>query len=123
MRHPQDLVTEDDTRSGGGGAGRPDKCFYCTANTGTVHDWECVCLTKAVKVRMTVELIIERPRSWGKDDIESHLNESSWCSNNILDEIKHYTKEDSECLCFSSQFEYLGDATNEEARKSGLLNA
>jgi hypothetical protein len=118
------IVTEDDTRSAG--AGIPSKCFYCNGRRGGPHDPECVCLKKPIKIKVTLELIDVRPRSWSKHDIESHYNESSWCANNIVPVIQRHLDHDDDlnvnldCLCQRMTVEYLGDATVEEAEAANL---
>lgn len=118
MRFPGNVVTLEDTRSGGG-AGTPDKCLYCKAPTGGPHTEECVCIERPVKIRMTVELIITHPRSWDAGSINFHLNDSSWCANNILGELDRLAG-GGRCLCSATEFEFIGDATLEEAVEQGL---
>lgn len=120
MRFPGNTVTLDDTRSGGTGAGTPDKCFYCNGKAGHEHEAKCVCIDRSVKVRLTFDLVVARPRSWDKDDIDFQLSDSSWCMDNILGDIERHTLGDR-CLCSRSSGEYLGDATIEEAIEAGLI--
>jgi len=46
---------------------------------------------------MVVEYDIKIPNFWDKDNVEFHRNESSWCADNALDELKRLVKED--CMC------------------------
>lgn len=118
MRFPENVVTEEDTRAKG--AGVPEKCFYCKGKFGAEHDADCVCLQRPVKIRLTIELIITQPRDWQKDMIEFHMNESSWCMDNIMEDLARYADSDDRCLCPISNVEYIGEATLEEAIDAGL---
>ena len=118
MRYPGNVVTVADTRYPG--SGRPDCCLYCKAAIGGPHEDDCVCIHRPVKVKMTVEVIISVPRSNDKHAIEFHLNDSSWCTDNILDVFARQSAA-GHCLCLNSHFEYVGDATLEEAVDVGLI--
>ncbi len=113
MRFPGNVVTKEDLRS------NAEKCFYCTGVLDGEHDAACVILDRPVKVRMTIDLIIARPRSWAKHDIEFHLNDSSWCIDNIKDDIERQVGD--RCLCSFANFEYTGEATLEEASAAHLV--
>lgn len=128
MDAPDPDVTVSQTRSSPGALGDPRKCFYCTAATGTPHDDGCVCLTKSVVMRVTVEYVASVPRSWGKEDIEFHRNESSSCANNQIRELSRAAdmmaanaRPGGSCGCFCSNLssEYLRDATAEDERHFG----
>jgi hypothetical protein len=56
-----DLPTRDD----GVRAGDPDHCFYCQASRGE-HTAECVCVTRSVVMRLTVDVV---PRIWSHEDV------------------------------------------------------
>lgn len=68
---------------------------------------------------MTFDLIMEVPRGWAKEQIEFRYNEGTWCSGNITNDLERVFKVD-ECMCARTSFEYLGDATLEEAVEDGL---
>jgi len=99
-------VTKDDTRDH-----HPTKCFYCNSHLGNPHEFECVVPTRKVKVKVIIDLVVDEPISWDKYDIESHLNESSWCADNILDKIEEY-KENGRCICNITKIEYVGELEN-----------
>lgn len=106
------------------------KCFYCHSDIGAVHDSTCVLVRRRVRVRLAVPgyeplvYSIVVPASWTVKDIEFHRNESSWCANNAIRELKSIDPEFSEslylkyardrdpnadCLCSDANFEYVED--------------
>lgn len=122
MRYPGNVVTAGDTRSKG--RGTPDKCFYCSGLIGKEHDVECVCIDRPVKMRFVLELVIAVPRSWTQDEINFRYQESSWCADNLLSQIKRHTAgpdDDKLCLCSRTDAVYIGEATMEEALTAGLV--
>lgn len=102
------LVTLEDERPAGKGSGR---CFYCPSKIGDRHALDCVIFTKKVIVRMTVEYEVEVPHSWGKDMIEFHRNDGTWCCDNALDELELLSNEGTKgksCLCAQDmKFEFI----------------
>ena len=92
-------------------AGLPDECFWCNRKIGDEHCWECVKPKKTVRLRVTFEYDAEVPRSWDKDAIEFHHNESSWCLDNIKQELEEFfKKKPNTChLCSSGNVEFLHD--------------
>ena len=118
MRFPGNIVTRDDTRCDG--AGTPEKCFYCTGALGGQHDEQCVILQRPVRVRITFEIVVAVPRSHTKEQLEFHWNDSSWCTDNIMNDLARYSESRERCLCPVSTFEYLEDVTLEEAEADGL---
>lgn len=97
-------------------AGKPDACFYCSSVVGTEHARDCVIVTKRVKVRYTLEIEVDVPYAWNKEFFEFHRNESSWCADNVVDEITAYVERlDSEggCVCdnFKAEFISVTDGT------------
>jgi len=88
------------------------RCFYCQQPIGEPHKPGCVLVKKRVKMRMTVEYEVEVPAAWGKEQIEFHRNASSWCANNAISELEEYFDDEArECMCGSSEFDYLGGDT------------
>lgn len=87
------------------------QCFYCRRPIGDEHGSDCVLVRRKVKVRMTTEYEIEVPAHWKKDNVEFHRNESSWCANNALDELKAISCKGG-CLCSTIEYEYLEDASD-----------
>lgn len=49
-------------------------------------------------VRITVDLLMEFPKDWDDRLIEFHLNESSWCFDNLIDKLEQYSEEHG-CIC------------------------
>jgi hypothetical protein len=115
MIHPETHeVTED---RGPRPAGPPDECFYCLQPVGERHKGDCIIRERTVVLRMTVELVVRVPEEWDHDMIEFHRNESSWCSGNVVSELKR-----KECLCRETKFQYLREATQEEDEEWGLTH-
>ena len=63
---------------------------------------------KSVKIRVVLEVPHEVPEDWGADEINFHLNESSWCANSILPELERLSQSEG-CLCAFFKGEYVGD--------------
>lgn len=99
-----ELVRKCDTRSD------RQKCGYCSSALGQPHEPKCVCRRKLVVVRATVEYIVSVPAAWDARSIWSARNESSWCKDNMLDELDAASKDG--CLCRHVHFDYLRDATD-----------
>ena len=100
-------------------AGRPDQCFYCGQPVGAEHKEDCVCRVKVVMVQVTMTIPRVVPASWDADAVDFHLNESSWCANNIEDDLARYKDamgDDAPCMCGAFSGEYLRDATEEDLR-------
>lgn len=93
-------VSEEDKR----GRQRGDVCFYCAEPTR--HKPSCVIPQKIVKVRMTLEFERAVPYSWDGHMIEFHMNDSSWCAGNIIDELTELDDVKG-CLCNVAEFELL----------------
>lgn len=94
-------------------------CLYCQEKIGTPHKWECVIPQKWVLVRMTVDMPMQFPRSWDKDNIEFKLNESSWCADNIVDDLQTLVDNGLD-LCNITGFEYLRDGKVIDADTGGI---
>lgn len=110
------VVNESDTAP----AGMPNQCFWCKREIGKEHDLGCSRVQRAVKIRFSVELIVDVPRSWDAAMIEFHRNDSSWCANNILPDIERHCSSDR-CICPVSEIKYVGEATEEEAVQAGMV--
>src|SRR5580700_10927309 len=76
-------------------AGRSDECFYCRSRVGQEHARDCTIVTKVIEMSVVVDLdgytargvwTLTVPHEWDEDMCNSHKNESSWCSGNILHE-------------------------------------
>jgi hypothetical protein len=97
-------------------AGSPDECFYCRQKIGSEHGWDCAVVTKTIKVRYVYEVEITVPHFWGEDLINFHLNESSWCADNGLDDLDKIIAERG-CLCSVFDGEYIEDIDTTPTRK------
>jgi hypothetical protein len=98
-------------------AGRPDQCFYCGQPVGAEHKEDCVCRVKVVMVEVTMTIPRVVPASWGADDVDFKLNESSWCANNIASDIGEYMaamSDEAPCMCGAFHGKFLRDATEED---------
>lgn len=87
------------------------ECAFCHQPLGTEHRPDCVLTKKKIKIRMIVEYETDCPASWGKEDIEFHRNESSWCADYALVELELFA--DEHCLCDFALFEYIQDVSGE----------
>lgn len=54
--------------------------------------------TQKVKVEYTISLEQEVPKEWDKAMIEFYFNDSSWCADNLIDELTRYSEEHG-CIC------------------------
>lgn len=115
MKLESQVVTRVDTRCDG--AGRPDKCFYCTAALGAEHDPECVCRVRSIVVRATVEYVVDIPEFWTVEQFEFHRNHSSWCAGNMLPELEF--ADEHGCLCHCTEIAYVREATAEDEERWG----
>lgn len=62
-------------------------------------------------VRITINLPMDFPEEWDNEMIEFHLNESSYCCNNIIDELHEYTEKNG-CICLITHCKVI-DSANE----------
>ena len=49
-------------------------------------------------IQWTINIPMNFPADWEKHTIEFHLNESSWCCDNLIDELEEYSRENG-CIC------------------------
>lgn len=89
-------------------AGTSNECFYCKSLVGSEHKSDCVLIRRKVKLRLTVEYLVDVPAYQDKDDIESFYNESTHCASNVLQDLQKLDTERG-CLCSVSKFDYLSD--------------
>lgn len=75
-------------------AGKPDECFYCNTKVGGVHGSECVMIVCMVEYDVLVigqkvgTFTREDPAFWDEERCNFNKNDSSWCCDNALNEIK-----------------------------------
>lgn len=100
-------VSRSDTRSNEMN-GHRTTCFYCGEPEGKPHKFKCVCNTRTIKVRYSWETEREVPAFWEDHTIDYHMNESSWCADNALEElIKKYADDHGPCSCGAFSAEIL----------------
>jgi hypothetical protein len=63
---------------------------------------------KKVKIKMTAEYEMEVPKDWDKEMIEFHLNNSSSCHDNAIEDLIKYSVTIG-CSCDITKFEYIGE--------------
>lgn len=83
------------------------KCFYCHQPIGSYHKSDCVLIVKKVKVKLVINYEVTVPAHWDKSNVEFHRNLGTWCSSNLIEELKKIDKKG--CLCPLAEFEYLED--------------
>jgi hypothetical protein len=98
---PSYIVTEQAQRP----ADPDGRCYYCKQPIGSSHLSTCVLMKKTVKVRMTIEYDTDVPACWNADDVQFWLNESSFCVNDVLDELQ--ANNDQACLCGRTKLEFV----------------
>jgi hypothetical protein len=94
-------------------AGKPDECLYCKVKKGKQHKTDCVIRQKTIVTKIEIEILQHVPEFWNDDDINFHLNESSWCADNIIDELLEQSERIG-CLCGQFKGSFLRDATKED---------
>jgi hypothetical protein len=85
------------------------RCFYCRVPVGGMHQPDCVLVCKNVTVHVTLKYEIQVPHAWDEDMVEFHRNESSWCKDNMLDELDRLEG----CLCQHPVEFHCPDASGE----------
>lgn len=90
-------------------AGEPDQCFYCKSKIGEKHAYECVTITRPVRVRVFFDLVVKEPISFDADQIEFRINMSSSCMDNWLKQINEEA-ERAGCSCGFGHGMYVGEA-------------
>lgn len=94
-------------------AGELDECFYCKNKIGKPHKMGCVIKSKTVIVRYSIEVMVDVPMDWEKDNIEFQRGESSWCADSIIIELENHSK-DMGCICEITKCKYVREATKED---------
>ncbi len=68
---------------------------------------------KRVVVKHTFDVVHEVPDDWSKEQIEFFFNDSSSCSNNVVEDM--LKREDGYCMCDIHSAAYLREATKVDA--------
>lgn len=116
MQHPEThLVTKD---NGPRPAGKPDQCFYCNHPLGSEHREDCVTRQRTVVVRYAIEVTICVPEDWDEGTINFHRNDSTWCADNLIEELQRCPAD--RCLCDVAKAEFVREATREDEERFGI---
>lgn len=113
LEHTRMVTPENGPRP----AGKPTECFYCHQPLGEPHKDDCLCFTKIVMVKVEITIPKVVPVYWTKHEIEFHMNDSSWCASNIVNDLERMDEADEDnrhCLCNDFTGEFLRDATAED---------
>lgn len=89
------------------------ECFYCHQPIGSTHKFECVLISKRVRVKAIIEYDIDVPAHWEKVDVEFARNESSWCADNIVGDLERHIERMNErgfCMCDDVHVSMLEDS-------------
>lgn len=95
-------------------------CRYCRAGVGTPHRFDCPIPRKTVLLKVHANLIVDVPQNWTDEDVEFHFNESSSCTDNVLNNLTRQTARlgaTQGCSCGSVQVEYSREATESDHRE------
>lgn len=65
-------------------------------------------MSKKKTVRIVINLPMDFPEEWDNEMIEFHLNESSYCCNNIIRDLGEYTEKNG-CICPITHCKVIGD--------------
>ena len=120
MQHTN-MVTKD---NGLRASGKLDCCFYCGQIVGEEHKADCVCRLKVVMVEVSMTIPRVVPADWDESMVNFHLNESSWCADNIINDLNRYMiakKQDAPCMCGTFFGKLLRDATEEDLKGIDLV--
>lgn len=102
-------------------AGLPDECFWCKEKIGKEHKPECVVRQRTVVIKIEWELVYKVPESWTEEDINFHLNESSWCSNNLARQIAKMEEDQDVDFCVFGGMDYVREATKGDEKNSKIF--
>ena len=53
-------------------------------------------------IRITIDLPMYFPKDWDNGLIEFHLNDSSYCCDNLIDKLYEYSEEHG-CICMITE--------------------
>lgn len=99
-------------------AGKPEECFYCKRPAGTEHAASCTYPLKTVVCRVIVEYVREVPNCWSQQQIDFHMNKSSSCTDNLIDEMGRV----GNCTCRQVTGVYLREATGGDEIELGYAS-
>lgn len=114
MKHPEThIVKAADERP----ARQDGTCFYCRQPIGATHGDGCVIRSRTVLCEFKVTLVRHVPEDWDESRIAFHMNESSWCADNLILEMKEIT--DGRCLCGNVEGRFVREATEDDEKQFG----
>lgn len=70
-------------------------------------------ITKLVLIKIEVEIVVEVPHSWQKENVEFHRNEGTSCFDNVAQDIQQHIETKGHgtsdcCLCGSGKVVMMG---------------
>lgn len=72
---------------------------------------------KHIVVRFSVDLVIEAPAKWTKENADFRFNDGTWCADNLVDMMQEtIDRMHGNCLCNFTTAEMLRDATDEDKK-------
>lgn len=116
MKRDSWIVADDAVRP----AGKPGECFYCHRPLGAEHEASCVMRKRTAVVEFTVRLVTKEPEAWGRDAIEFHYNDSSWCADNVVSLINDNIG-DEHCLCSRLTAKFVREATADDESEADVF--
>lgn len=115
MKHPETLIVRaEDERP----ARKDGTCFYCSVPIDGQHKEGCVIRSRTVVCEFKVTLVRRVPEDWEPSMIEFHMNDSSWCASNLINEMK--SLDGDGCLCGNIEGSFLREATPEDEEQYGV---
>ena len=95
------------------------RCIWCKSILGEIHEPSCVVRQRSVIIK--IEIVMERmvPESFSPGGIEFHMNDSSWCASNIIDELQAMFGTNERCLCNHFEGTYIREATEKDEAMYG----
>lgn len=96
------------------------RCTYCRQPVGDQHKKGCVVRRKTVVCKITLEVVRDVPEDWSADDIDFHMNDSSWCADNLIRDLYKLTEREDWCFCRFFEGEYLRGASHQDEGDFGL---
>lgn len=97
-----------------GRGGSPDACMYCKQTVGSDHAPDCVKRERTVVLAVTVHMVARVPQSWSEEQIVFKFNESSYCLDNLIDDMVERKKNTDDCACSLIKCAFVGEATQED---------
>lgn len=97
-------------------ARRDGTCFWCQTIIGMEHRPDCVVRKRTVIVELKFTVVKEVPEDWTKQDIEFHMNDSSWCASNAISALERKYGGMSPCACNVFEGTYLGEAQEQDEK-------